>query len=173
MPNHVTRLYATNAKIKQLWAETRISDPNSDRYLELGQQAGDDLIQARSDTLEEVLYKLSELQEWISEDGTASEKAMIASIIADIEALQEAPGGTPAPEPDLAPAPVPQGPAPKAGGAAAPVQTAQPVAPKIRVDRRSRPVHVDGKVYPSIIAAAQALGRSYESVRSETVRGRL
>ena len=173
MPPHVTTLYASNAKFKQLWAGTFASDPNSDRYLDLGKQAGDGLIQARSTSLGEVLFKLSELQECVSEDGTASVKAMVASIIADIEALQEPPGGTPAPEPDPAPAPVPQGPAPKAGGAAAPVQAAQPVAPKVRVDRRSRPVHVDGQVYPSITAAAQALGRSYESVRSETVRSRL
>ena len=141
MPAPVTTLYASNAKFKQLWSGTLTSDPNSDRYLGLGKQAGDALIQARSTSLDEHIMKLSELQEWVSEDGTASVKAMVASLIADVEAWQEPPGGTPAPEPDPAPIPVPQGPGPRMGGAAAPVQAAQ-ASPKIRVDRRSRPVHV-------------------------------
>ena len=162
MPLPVTNLYASNAKFKQLWAGTLPSSPNWDRYLDQGRAAGDAMTQARSRTYDEVLLKLSELQEWISEDGTASVKALVGSIIADIEALQEPP------QRSAAPAPIPKGPSPKAGGAAVHVRVAATTA-TVRVDKRTRAVMVDGVIYPSITVAAQTLGRSYSELRNSCV----
>jgi hypothetical protein len=166
MPTPVTTLYARLAQSKQLFAGT--ADPNAwDRYLLAGGVAGDAMIATRSQDDEEILMKLIELQEWISPDCSQSAKALLSSVIADLEARLDGPD-----EPPAASAPVPPRPAgptlPPSGAQAtrgrSNIRFATAVA-TVKVDRRSRPVQVDGVIYPSLTIAANTTGLSHSELR--------
>lgn len=162
-PPTVTNLYARAAHFKQRWGNTS-DQAVGDRYLAAGGLAGDEMIAAQSRDLDEVLLKLCELQEWVCEDGTASAKALLGSIIADIEHLIDPPGAA-----DMAPVQPPPPPRPRPAPATVPIRVAA-TPTTLKVDRRTRAVLVDGVIYPSIIAASQSTGRSCAELRANVIQ---
>lgn len=162
-PPTVTNLYARAAHFKQRWGNTS-DQAIGDRYLAVGGLAGDEMIAAPSRDLDEVLLKLCELQEWVCEDGTASAKALLGSIIADIEHLIDPPGAA-----HMAPVQPPSPPRPRPAPAAVPIRVAGAPA-TLKVDRRTRAVLVDGVIYPSIITASQSTGRSCAELRANVIQ---
>jgi len=157
IPHTVTTVYAEIARCKTLRAHAR--DPAvQQHYLDQGRRAADTMMGVRSAGLDGLLLKLVELQEWMSEDAVPSQKALVASLIADVEAMLGD---------DTTPIGVPLGtPLPRLAPGAAAVPTGQRRV--LRVNRSARPVTVDGVHYPSIAAAAIALGVPYAQLRRQT-----
>lgn len=138
----VTTLYADLAKSKALWSHHRLDDPQSELLAKAGAAAADRMVSTPSRDLFEILLKLTELQEITAPDHLPAQAKLLASIIDDVHRK-------------LVP---PDGQAPKSKSAPSTYRA-------VKVDRRARPVVVDGKVYPSITAAAQATGISYSELR--------
>lgn len=137
----VTRLYADLAKSKVFWAHLPLTDPQSEAHAQAGLAAANRMAATPSQGGFEILLKLAELQDILSEDATPAQAALLASIIEDVQRVMDVP---PAPPAKVRPT---------------------PSARAAKVDRRARPVVVDGKVYPSITAACQATGISYSELR--------
>jgi hypothetical protein len=143
-------IYADLARSKALWAHRRLDDPLSKRFAREGAEAARLLAETPSTTPTDILTKLTELQEVTAPDITSDAIELLLSIIEDVHRLFDRPA---APQARTEPA-----------TASAPVAD----RPKVRIDRRARPVTVDGVLYPSITAAAVATGQSYETLRQST-----
>ena len=162
-PPTVTNLYARTSAFKQLWGNT--PDPSTrDRYQAAGGATGDEMIAARSRGLDELLMKLSELQEWISDDASASSKALLGSIIADVEHLADPSGAA-----EAVPGPAPVSPRPRSAEAVNTIRVAA-TPTTLKVDRRTRAVLVEGVIYPSIITASLSTGRSCAELRANVIQ---
>ena len=149
-PRTVTELYAESAHNKALWANTT-DKALSTEYLDAGEEAGNLLISTPAQSIPEVILKLTEALEWMSEDVTPSVVKLQSQAIRDLKRLTgmsdqvaEIPDPEPAPEPKV-----------------------EPIRPdtKVKIDRRARPVTVDGTLYPSIQAASEATGIPYHQIR--------
>ncbi len=143
----VTGLYASVAQNKSFWG-----NGGGDRYLKLGGQQQDRIIDVPCTSLHEVALKLTELLEWMANNGNPSQVALLRSALHDLRNL-DCPGSEPVP-PDVEP-PAP-GPAPSPAPAYC--------DPNVKIDRRSRPVTVGGVHYPSIMAASRALNIPYHTL---------
>jgi hypothetical protein len=165
MPTPVTTLYAQLARSKQLFGSTSDS-ALWDRYLHAGGVAGDAMIATRSQDDEEIMMKLVEALECASPDCSQYVRALLSSAIADLEARLDGPDAPPAAAPV---SPRPGAPTLPPSGAQATrgrsnIRFATAVA-TVKVDRRSRPVQVDGVIYPSLTVAANTTGLSHSELR--------
>lgn len=156
MPNpkpnpSIAEVCADLARYKRLWSYLPVSDPDSQKFLDRGAAAGDLLVTLRANSITEVLLKLSEALDLVAEEPHHA--ALLASAMTDLQRLDgisDTPD-RPAP-PVLQPNPKPR----------------QPPRPVIKVDRRARPVTIDGMLFSSIQAASKATGISYEQIRSRS-----
>jgi hypothetical protein len=143
----VTSIYANLARSKALWAQYPLDHPLSERFAQEGLAAAEMLAATPAANPSEMLMKLAELQEIAAGDLIKPQSALLASTIEDMQSLLGGPVSAPAP--------------------GKPAATLRPSAPaKSRVHRTARPVTIDGKLYPSITAAAKATGIAYEALRT-------
>lgn len=138
---NVTTLYADMARIKSLWAHTRVNDPRWNDLMSAGAEVDAKLANTRSRDLYEHLLKLTEMQDLIMEMATPAIAARMASLIEDVEAML---GSAPPSEPPQAPPATPR--------------VILQRTPKAVVDRRCRAAVIDGVMYRSIAEASRATG---------------
>ncbi len=156
-PPNATTLYASLAQSKSRWANSP-TPSERERFLSEGGAAAAMFLREPARDLSEVALQLTELLEWISDDGTPSQIELTRRILADVERMS---GGGPANRRETsvdAPTGAAAEPTPPVFPASPSQQPSRPAftAAHAKVDRRARPVTFGGTVYPSIIAASRA-----------------